>query len=102
MIHIRVREKDNRICEIEIHGHADSAEYGKDLVCAAVSSIAFGLCNALDEMADMAGFEIDENRIRIYLTRPDATAEIILRTGLIQFETVAETQSKYIQIETEE
>lgn len=102
MIYIRVQEKEGRIAELRISGHAESEDHGRDLICAGVSCIAFGLCNALDELTDSAGFEIQDNDIRIYLPEPDNTAEIILRTGLIQFATAAETNSDFIEIETEE
>ncbi len=102
MIHIRVQEKEGKITELRIFGHAESDDIGKDLICAAVSSVAFGLCNALDELSDSAGFEIQDNDIRIYLPEPDNTAQIVMRTGVIQFETIAENNSDFIEIETEE
>jgi uncharacterized protein YsxB (DUF464 family) len=98
MIHIRVQEKDGRITEISISGHAEADEHGRDLVCAAVSAVGFGLCNALDEMTDKAGFEVSEGNIRIWIPEPDETAEIILRTGLYQFETIAEVNDEFIEI----
>ena len=44
MIRIKLTKKDNVIEKVEIKGHADYADYGKDVVCSAVSSIA---CTAL-------------------------------------------------------
>jgi uncharacterized protein YsxB (DUF464 family) len=35
---------------MEISGHAGSDVYGHDLVCAIVSGIGTGLCNALDQL----------------------------------------------------
>ena len=46
--------KDNLIKEVKISGHADFADYGKDIVCSAVSSIATTTINniiALDNKA---------------------------------------------------
>ena len=37
---------------IELKGHADSAEYGKDLVCCAESMLVFTLMSYLEKQAD--------------------------------------------------
>ena len=52
MIKIVLTYKDNKIDALEIKGHANSAEYGKDLVCAAVSAISVGGLNALAILKD--------------------------------------------------
>ncbi|MBR4446518.1 MAG: ribosomal-processing cysteine protease Prp [Solobacterium sp.] len=98
MIRILVQEENGKIREVSIDGHAEADVHGQDVVCAAISAIAFGLCNALDEMTDRVGFEVEDNHIRIYVPAEDETAETILRTGLIQFETVAEVNSEFVQI----
>ena len=40
MIKVSIKNKNNLIKEIKIIGHADYDEYGKDIVCASVSSLA--------------------------------------------------------------
>ena len=39
MIKINVKKDNNIIKSIEVNGHAEYADYGKDIVCSAVSSI---------------------------------------------------------------
>ena len=39
MIKVLVAKKDNVINEITLNGHACYDEYGKDIVCAAVSTL---------------------------------------------------------------
>ena len=46
MIKIIIKGKDSIDC-ITIKGHADYDNYGKDIVCAAVSSISLTTCNAI-------------------------------------------------------
>ncbi len=46
MIKITIKKKDNFIEEIRIHGHAKYDEYGKDIVCAGVSSALITTVNA--------------------------------------------------------
>lgn len=50
MIKIKVKEKDNFIEEISITGHAMFNDYGKDIVCAAVSSIVITTVNAIERL----------------------------------------------------
>jgi len=42
MIQIRIREVDGHFIGLHFSGHAGSDEPGRDLICAAISSIAFG------------------------------------------------------------
>ena len=48
MIDIYINEIQGKI---EINGHAQSDEYGKDLVCAGVSSIANGIVVVFEKQA---------------------------------------------------
>lgn len=42
----------DRHFKIVINGHADSAEYGKDLVCCAISTLTFTLISYMENQAD--------------------------------------------------
>ena len=48
---IKIKEKDNKII---ISGHASFDEYGKDIVCASVSSIVITTVNAILRFDDKA------------------------------------------------
>ncbi len=51
MIRINVfRDKERRIYRVHVKGHANFADYGEDIVCAAVSGIVIGLTNATEEL----------------------------------------------------
>lgn len=45
MIKVKIESKDNFIENFTISGHAEYEEYGKDIVCASVSSIAISSIN---------------------------------------------------------
>lgn len=47
MIKIRVKEEKGRVKEVLISGHALYDDYGKDIVCASVSSIVITSVNAI-------------------------------------------------------
>lgn len=101
MIKVRAVEKDGMISLLQISGHAGAAEKGKDLVCAAVSGIAFGLLNAADTLIPSAVCRVADNLITIEISHPDSASEPVMRTGLIQLETVRESSQKYIEIQME-
>ncbi|MEE0004451.1 MAG: ribosomal-processing cysteine protease Prp, partial [Ligilactobacillus ruminis] len=56
MINACLFRKDSRLSGFELSGHADSGEYGQDIVCAAISALTCNLINSLEELTD--------NRIR--------------------------------------
>ncbi|NLH62846.1 MAG: ribosomal-processing cysteine protease Prp [Erysipelotrichaceae bacterium] len=102
MIHIAVNESNHRIVDLEIKGHAGSDVYGHDLVCAVVSGIGTGLCNALDELCGVKDIVVEEGHISIHIQHPSERTELILRTGLIQLQTAMEANRKFIIIKISE
>lgn len=42
-----IKDQSERIHSFEMSGHANFAEHGKDLVCAAASAVSFGAVNAI-------------------------------------------------------
>ena len=46
------RDKDKIEKGIEIKGHAGYGEYGQDIICAAVSSLALNMANSVEEFTD--------------------------------------------------
>nr|WP_054639424.1 ribosomal-processing cysteine protease Prp [Lactococcus fujiensis] len=51
MIEACIRSKRGKIVSYEISGHAESGEYGHDVVCAAVSVLTITTANNLFDMA---------------------------------------------------
>ena len=47
MIKVQITAKDNNIKKINIKGHAEYDDYGKDIVCSSVSSITITTVNAI-------------------------------------------------------
>ncbi|MGN1344801.1 MAG: ribosomal-processing cysteine protease Prp [Traorella sp.] len=102
MVKVRIVSKGQYLQKIEISGHANSDIYGHDLVCAAVSSIAFGTLNALDIMTSKSVHLMVNQKITIEVTNLlDETCQIILNTMKIQLDTIKEQYSKYIEIKLE-
>lgn len=53
MIQAKVYRKNNKICGFLITGHADYAPEGADIVCAAVSALAFNTVNAVEQFTEV-------------------------------------------------
>lgn len=102
MIRIRASLHGSEILSLSVTGHSGSAEKGEDLVCAAVSAVSFGLLNALDLLGSDADLKLEDNLIEIRTVTPDQSTETILKTGLIQLQTIEETNQKYVRIEKTE
>lgn len=102
MIKVEVVRKNQLIQEIKISGHADSGPKGYDLVCAAVSSIATGALNALDQIASkdvqLELTETPDAMIKIKVLQNKDDLQLLLNMLLIQLKTVQESQQKYIHI----
>ena len=98
MIDIRYTQHDIHITSLEISGHAGSAESGKDLVCAAVSGITFGLLNALDELTDVKKMTVGDNLIQVKVDNPTAESDLLLSAGIIQLKTVQQQNQRFIKI----
>lgn len=102
MIKVEVVRKNQLIQEITISGHADSGPKGYDLVCAAVSSIATGALNALDQITSKnVQLELTESpdaMIKIKVLQNKDELQLLLNMLIIQLKTVQESQQKYIHI----
>ena len=98
MIDIRYTQHGNHITSLEISGRAGSAEGGKDLVCAAVSGITFGLLNALDELTDVKNMAVGDNLIQVKVDNPTAESDLLLSAGIIQLKTVQQQNQRFIKI----
>ncbi|WP_125546166.1 ribosomal-processing cysteine protease Prp [Levilactobacillus lindianensis] len=106
MIHATFHHGTNRINSFQITGHADSGEYGQDIVCAAVSVLAISTVNGLQRVASIP-VQVD-NRDQaggfLEVTLPpklEATTELKGQTLLQSFEDglkdVAENYADFVK-----
>lgn len=98
MINVSITEHKGHTVKLVANGHAGSDVYGKDLVCASVSSILFGLWNAFDEMCPNVKLSIEENLICMECNNPTEKSDTIFTTGRIQLETVQDSNKAYLKI----
>ena len=84
---------------MEVTGHADSAAYGRDLICAEVSAVMTGLCNAVDEFGYTIPLILKEGHVVIEAGDNDAhDLQVILKTGLCQLKTIEAVHSDFMKI----
>ena len=95
MIRVKRILSEEELCGLEIKGHANSDEHGKDLVCAAVSSIITGGFNALvkDEIEEIT---LEEGYAKVVVCSDKG--QIILDTLIVQLKTIEISYPKNIKI----
>ena len=98
MIEVVLTSDREGIRSVRISGHSQSADKGEDLICAAVSAIAFGTCNALYELGSDAECSVGDNRIEIRNCGSDELTQTILKTAVVQLKTVEEGNTQFLNI----
>ena len=96
---IKVKVNLDNIC---INGHAEFADYGKDIVCASVSSIVTTSVNAILSFDKTAiKYTVKEGLINIKILKQDDTTNTLLNNMLNVLEDLANDYPKNIKIERE-
>ncbi len=99
MIHITVKYDGPNIVGCTITGHANAAKKGEDLVCAGVSAISVGTLNALvSECEDTIVETMNEGFVDIQVQHIQNNQQMILKTMIIQLETIQAAHPNYIKI----
>ncbi len=108
MINIIVtRDKEGFIWQYTVKGHAGYAEAGKDLVCCAVSTVAYTGINALDELAGIKNYNIKDGYM-VCSIPTDISPElkekvkVIMDTIEVGFKQIELTYSKFVSVLDEE
>ena len=98
MIKISVKKENDIIKEIKVTGHANYADYGKDIVCAAVSSITTTTINDI-LILDNKAISYDAQDGNMIITNNDnELANKLLTVMLNSLEDLANDYPKNISI----
>lgn len=104
MIHITVKEQaSGRIDSFEMSGHADYAEHGKDLVCAAASAVSFGAVNAILTLTGTTptiqqGEDGGYLKVVLPETEDDHDQQVIVRAMIVSMQTIEQDYAQFIKI----
>ena len=102
MIKVTINHASNgQVNFIEIKGHADSAPYGRDLICAAVSAVVTGGFNNLNnhkeyELKLDEGYALFKSNVAL-----DAHDEAVIETIICGLNTIRESDPEFIQVKTD-
>ena len=108
MTTIKIEKKNDNIICVECSDHAGFADYGKDIVCAGVSSITQTAVLGIKELTDLKhSFKVDEKNGFLKLELLDIenysadfkNAQVILKTMLLGIKNLQEQYPKYIKLE---
>ena len=91
--------QDNQYIKLEVSGHAEYDESGKDLVCASVSSIMFGFMNALDALNEDVEIKQLTNKITILNHSSSNIIQDYFELIMMQLKTIEESYGDFIKVE---
>ena len=101
MIKIIIKRKDS-IEGITIKGHANYDEYGKDIVCAAVSSISLTTCNAILSLEESIECNDKNGLLTIRVIKKTDITEKLLNNMIEMLKELESQYPKNIEIRNEE
>lgn len=101
MIKVIVKRDKQNIVYVNVLGHANSNEHGKDLVCAGVSTTCVGIANQLEIMGFMDGLgtiQLKEGNFKIKVDQSRNDIQLVLETFETIMDTIEKSYHKYIEI----
>src|SRR5699024_1612217 len=99
MIDVTLKTKKNNIVGFLIRGHADFSEEGSDIVCSAVSILAYTTVNTLDLYIDNLKFSDDGDKIRLEIEKSTDQTDIIFKFFETGIQELLENYNEYSQLE---
>jgi uncharacterized protein YsxB (DUF464 family) len=100
MIKINIEKNNTKIVSLEVSGHSNYDEKGKDIVCAGVSAIVVGGLNALlNENKKAIDYECKDGYAYVFVKDIDNdNINKILDVITTQLYTIEESYPKFIKI----
>ena len=99
MINIKVQYKNDKISKVTIKGHANYDTFGKDIVCAAVSSIATTSINAILTLdSDACKYEVNDGKLDISINENSDMALKLINNMLNMLKELQNQYPKNIEI----
>lgn len=102
MILVQVFRDNEEIKKIEVKGHSGYEEFGKDIVCSAVSTSVILIVNLLERLD--AKFECKEEAniplISLIINESNSLIQTILENLVDSLNEISKQYKKYLQIKT--
>ncbi len=99
MIKVKVLSMKNHIDRIDILGHADYEEYGKDIVCSSVSSIVTTTVNGIYEIdKDYLNVKEEKDGMIITILKQDNVCDKLIKNMLSLLQELEESYPENIKV----
>ena len=99
MIRVKIKKKDSYYEKVSILGHAMYDEYGKDIVCSAVSSIATTTVNGILSLdRESITYMVSSKGITIQVNKNDRTAQVLIHNMVSLLKELRSNYQEYIEI----
>ena len=108
---VKIKRRNDDIICVECSNHTGFAGFGKDIVCAGISSITQTAVLGIKELTNLKhSFKVDEKKGYLKLELTDIenksadyiNAQLILKTMLLGIKNLQEQYPKYIKLEDKE
>ena len=99
MTKIKIKKDNDQINEIEIKGHSGYDEFGRDIVCASVSTMTITTINAIiryDE--ESISYNQDEGLVKLVVLKHSEVVDMLLLNLISLLKELEEQYSKYVKI----
>jgi len=105
MIRIRVKRNQAELVEqIQVTGHANFAEHGMDIVCAAVSAITIGMVNAMEQITGVVVHQPDDGEGKVDCRIPEDLStdvrtklDLLMKAMDLSLKGIADAYPDYVQ-----
>ena len=101
MIKVILTKKDDNVNKVIINGHAGYDDFGKDIVCAAVSSTVITTINILLSLDNQSISYNDSRGLIIEVLKDDMTTKKIINVLISNLYELEKAYPKNIQIKEE-
>ena len=99
MIKVTIEKEDNNYKKISILGHAMYADYGKDIVCSAVSSIVTTTVNGILKIEDGSlSYLQNKEGVNITVNKTDKVTQTLIENMVSLLRELESNYPKNIQV----
>ena len=102
MVNVSLLVKKEDIKGFEITGHADFDDYGKDIVCAGISTLVYTIINTIDQYTDQFEYSDNEELMRLFVDYKSIEVKVILNTFKTGIETLVQSYGDYVKLNYKE
>lgn len=103
MTNITFFKKNDLIVGLEVSGHTGKDDYGKDLLCCQISTVAQLVVLAIEECARLKNFhEISDGYLKVTIDEKDAKIDkiqFLFETCFKAFKSIIDGEKKYAKME---